>query len=795
MVLLLVVAGTFLLLEAAIVVALRRIALRTRSKVALGLALGALAPLLVLALYARFAPLESPYARLEGPGLVVLGADGAVLQRDASSGLRIPTTLDRVAPVMVEATIAAEDARFRSHPGIDPIATARAVVTLPFRRSGASTLTQQLARRLYLSDFDGPVLERKTREALLALQLEARYSKDEILELYLNNVYYGNGAYGIEAAARVYFGVSAANLDLAQAAFLAGLPQAPGAYGADPASAATLGRRDYVLDRLVETGKVSRFEAEAAGEADLGLLPPGPPTVAPHFVRFALEELASLRPDLAVRQDLVIQTTLDAVLQAESEDIVKYYVGQLEDREVGNAAVVVLEPGSGRVLTMVGSAAFQDETIAGQYNMALQPRQPGSALKPFLYLAALENGYTAATTLLDVPVTFDTESGPYTPLNYDRRFNGPVPLRVALASSLNVPAVHTLHDLGTDAFLEVAHRFGLRTLTDAEVYGLALTLGGGEMRLLDLTAAYGAIANAGRLVEPYAIERILDTSGRVLYERRPSEGDLVASPEAAFVIADILADREARKLGFGGATVLDLPFRAAAKTGTTTEFRDNWTLGFTSDRVVGVWAGNADNRPMVNVSGVTGAGPIWHAVMEATHRGLEPAWPPAPQALTRATVCSPTGEKPGPHCPSRMQEWFLAGTEPSSVEAYYVLDESGRLVIDPPVEARGWAIEAGVPLASSPATARAGMTVFPADGSVFFLAPEVPGQALLLRASVPSGVTEVQYWVDGSLFAVAGAGDPAARWPVRPGVHQLLVKAVTADGRLFSASSTFQVKP
>jgi len=256
----------------------------------------------------------------------------------------------------------------------------------------------------------------------------------------------------------------------------------------------------------VKGHRISSAEAEAAAAEELAFLPPQPDVVAPHFVRFALDELARIRPDLAGRRDIVIETTLDGALQADAQDILGYYVGQLKDRQVGNGAVVVLEPGSGRIKTMVGSVDFSSEAVAGQYNMTVEPRQPGSALKPFLYVAALEQGMTAATPVLDVPVSFSTAAGPYTPLNYDRRFNGVVPLRVALASSLNVPAVRTLDQIGIDHFLEVAHRFGLHTLTDTEVYGLALTLGGGEVRLLDLAAAYGALANAGALNQPFAVE-------------------------------------------------------------------------------------------------------------------------------------------------------------------------------------------------------------------------------------------------------------------------------------------------
>ena len=567
--------------------------------------LAAAAPFALLATYVYLAPLPSPYARLDIPGSIVLDASGVVLQRDAASGLRIPVALDQVAPIAVQATLAAEDQRFRVHPGVDPLAMARALVQLPARRSGASTITQQLARRLYLGDDRSPVVVRKAREAVLALQIEARLSKDEILGLYLNDVYYGRGAYGIEAAARAYFGVSARNLDLAQASFLAGLTQSPGSYGDDPATAKA--RQRYVLGRLVDRGQITGPQSAAALERPLLFTEPDA-AIAPHFVAYALDELRRLRPDLADRPGLIIETTLDAGLQQETEAIVRFQLDALKDRDVSNAAVVALDPRTGAVLAMVGSAGFADEAIAGQINMALQPRQPGSALKPFLYAAAMERGFTAATPLLDLPVTFQTRTGPYTPLNYDRRFHGVVPLRVALASSYNVPAVRTLDAIGVEALLEMAHRFGLATLTDAEAFGLALTLGGGEVRLLDLTAAYGALAGGGQLMPPYAVSRVRDASGRVLFERQAPTARRVLAPEIAYVLSDILADADARLPGFGPNASLTLPVNAAVKTGTTTGFRDNWTLGATPERAVGVWVGNADNRPMANVSGVEAPG-------------------------------------------------------------------------------------------------------------------------------------------------------------------------------------------
>src|SRR5437870_7874237 len=614
---------------------------------------------LSLTAYARFAPLDAPESRGAVPGTVVLDAHGNVLERDASAGLRIPTTIDRVAPRMLQATISAEDRRFLGHFGVDPIAIARALNSSA--PSGASTITQQLARRLYLADDSSPLALRKAHEALIALQLEANRSKAEILQLYLNDVYYGRGAYGVEAAARVYFGIGAANLDLAHAAYLAGLPQRPSEYDS-VIDVAAHARQTYVLGRMVDDGWITRTQADAASAELIEILPASLPPIAHLFVAFARAELARLRPDLAGRDGLVIETTLDAGLQSESERLVRLRLETLRDRNATDAALVAIEPGTGRLVAWVGSATDGDPLHGGEIDMVRTPRQPGSALKPLLYAAALERGYTAATPLLDVPASFATDEGPYTPQNFDRSFHGVVPLRVALASSLNVPAVRTLDAIGLDAMLEITHRFGLTTLGDVGSYGLSLTLGSGEVRLVDLTNAFAAFGATGMLAEPFAIERVRDGSGRILFQHAPTAPHRVLSAEHAYMISDILSDPNARIPGFGGVTPFEVPFPAAVKTGTSTGFRDTWTIGFTPNIAIGVWVGNADGAPMLGLAGVEGAGPIWRDAMMAASlsRPMDPFVRPA--GIVDATVCAPTGLLPGPDCASPTRETFAAGS-------------------------------------------------------------------------------------------------------------------------------------
>jgi penicillin-binding protein 1C len=743
---------------------------------------------------AVIAPLPSLESRLAIPGNVVLAADGGVIERDVADGVRIPVTLDRISPAMLQATVAAEDQRFWSHPGIDPLAMARAAVNLGRSRSGASTLTQQLVRSAYL-DAGQTLLLRKPREMLYAIALEARTSKDDVLQAYLNHVYYGRGAYGVEAAARTYFGVSASQVDLAQAAFLAGLPRSPVEYDAATGAPAARDRQRYVLDRMVATGEIDAGEAAEAHAVSLGVVPAAPPS-ARHISAMVYEELRRVLPSHADASGLVIHTTLDPPLQHEAERSVRTRLGALNalgDHHATSAAVVVLDPRDGRLLAVVGSAHF--EADAGQINMALQPRQPGSALKPLIYALALERGFTAASMLLDIPSTFEAAGGPYRPVNYDLRFRGPVTMRTALGSSLNVPAVRMTDALGVDAVLEFAHQAGLESLEATEVYGLSLALGGGGVRLIDLTAAFGAFAVDGVRYEPWLIARVTDQAGRTLYQRGAAPPRRVTTPQVAYLVADMLADPTARIAGFGSSSVLNTAYRAAVKTGTSSEFRDNWTVGFTPERVVGVWVGNADYSPMVNVSGVAGAAPIWRDVMTTSVRGLPRTGFTRPDGLLRVEVCAPTGQLPGPACASPVSEWFIAGTEPTAVETYYHSTPDGALAIDPPAEARAWAADAGWRLHSAARGEPVVALVQPSPGAVLVPAPELGRSAVILRASVPPTAEAVDFFVGGVHAGRATSASPQIEWPLVAGVHDVVVVARLETGERVEAHSTYEVRP
>jgi penicillin-binding protein 1C len=558
---------------------------------------------------------------------------GTLIAELADEGHRTWIPLARISPNLINATIATEDASFYRNSGIDPLRIARAFVT-NFQAgqivSGASTITMQLARNLFLGPeqrYDQSV-DRKLLEAGLAQELTALYSKDELLEMYLNLLNYGNLAYGPEAAAQRYFGKPAADLTLAEATMLAGIPQQPAVLDPYKNFEGVRQRQRIVLDLLVRHGYLSAREADFVYQQPLTLQAPpaAPPNLAPHFVQYVIDTLeGQLGAGTVRRGGFTITTTLDQPLQTQAQQIVAGQVAALrEGADLSNAALVAMKPQTGEILVMVGSADFADASIAGQVNVATSLRQPGSAIKPILYAAVLEeNVVSPASVLWDVPVTYTLGSGQnytprnYAPRNYDNRFHGPVTVRSALANSYNVPTVKLLAALGVERMLAMARSMGIQSLTQpADYYGLSLTLGGGELSLLELTTAYHTLASEGRYSPPLAILAINDGLGTAGQLRDTAPAAAVLTPETAYLITSILMDNEARTPMFGAQSLLALNRPAAAKTGTTTDFRDNWTIGYTRYLVAGVWAGNSDGRPMRNTSGVTGAAPIWQAFMQ-----------------------------------------------------------------------------------------------------------------------------------------------------------------------------------
>ncbi len=625
---------------------------------------------------------------------------------DPNAGRRTYTPLSKISPNLVAATIAIEDKEYYNHPGFDIFALTRALVqnyTSGEVVSGASTITQQLARMLFFSSEEQVEISyrRKAREIILSAEMTRRYSKDEILELYLNEINYGNLAYGIEAAAETYFNTTAANLDLAQSAFLAGIPQAPGIYDIFTNREQTLNRNKQVLTAMYNVSqeknciRVSNsttpicLEAQQAADAYIAMesypfKQKANPMVYPHwvtYIRYLLE--TNYDAQTIYRSGFRVYTTLDPVLQQQADQIVKEQVTALADRNATDGALVAIQPQTGEILAMTGSADFYNDAIAGQINMAVQPRQPGSAIKPLTYAAAFEKGWTPATLIWDVPSEFppsgdpNDPSAPYKPVNYDGKFHGPVSLRSALANSYNVPAVKALDFIGIydnpqtteqDGMISFAQRLGITTLTRND-YGLSLTLGGGEVTLLELTSAYGVFANDGKRIEPYAISRIEDHEGNAIFQAESPVARQVISAEHAYLMTSILSDAEARAPMFGANSILNLAFPAAAKTGTTNDYRDNWTIGYTPNLVTGVWVGNADNSAMVNTSGVTGAAPIWNQFMSQAIPYLTNNAPlnfVMPGGIVEREICVYSGAEPSEYCSKTRTEIFASSQLPPS---------------------------------------------------------------------------------------------------------------------------------
>jgi penicillin-binding protein 1C len=838
---------------------LRRLRQRPRAKrwllVSAATAIG-LPLLATVALWLSLPPIDRLRENGQAPSTRILDRSGRLLYeiidpRSDTSGHHTPVPLDRIPLNLRKATIAVEDASFYGNPGVDLAGIVRAA-WINLRGgdalAGGSTITQQLARMLLLDREERTqrTLVRKLRESLLAWQIAQRYSKDEVLALYLNEAYYGNLAYGVEAAARAYFGKSAAELDLAECALLAGLPQSPVAY--DPFNDPELAKRRQaiVLDLMVRQGAIDRAEAVVAGQARLSYASVPFGIRAPHFVSYVrrwLEE--EFGTDAVARGGLIVTTTLNVGLNDAGEDIVRAHLARLADpthfavgHNAGNAALVALDPGTGDILAMVGSPDFFDSDISGAVNATLALRQPGSAIKPITYATALAKGIvTAASTIFDVRSAFPTREGlPYVPVNYDRQHHGPISVRDALATSNNVAAVTVLQRVGLESMLAQANALGMRSFRTADNYGLSLTLGGGEVRLLELVGAYGAFANGGNRVDPIAILRVTDRAGTILFDSRSgrfstppraaSPGMVSAgrdsmpavNPRIAWLISDILSDNAARAPAFGENSVLRLSRPAAVKTGTTTDFRDNWTVGYTPQIVAGVWVGNADGTPMQRISGVSGAGPIWHDFMTLAHRDLPIRAFERPAGLTQIEVCPLSGLLPSPDCGHTRMEWFVEGSQPTRRDDWHRrvrIDESTgveRVMLDLPAPLREWARQRGWPLIDRPYDGeplgvgegsdgeRGVKLIQPDPGSIFRAARELPESIqripIVVRV-VSRDVARVEVMLSTGETIARFTGLPyRAFWPLVAGEHTLVARAYYRDGRVEdSAPVKVSVRP
>ena len=601
-------------------------------------------------------------------------------------------TYGEMPEVIKQATVAVEDDTYWTNYGFDPAAIG-AAFWRNYRQQenrpvGASTITQQLVRFIAF-DYEERIAtsyERKAREVFLAAILTQRRSKEDILTMYLNEIYYGNLAYGIEAAAQTYFGKPAADLSLAEAAFLAGLPQAPADLDPYRNLVGALERQRFILELMRDDGLIDDLTYEVTIREEIALAPPVTPNeaageqtiLAPHFVLYVQQELeARYGPDAITRGGWQITTTLDLRLQQLAESAAREWVAQrIRAHDVNNAAVIILKPGTGEILTMVGSLDYFNEGIDGQVNVALQPRQPGSSIKPITYAAAMERGWTTGDVIWDVPILLDLGGGEkMRPVNYDNRYHGPLLLRDALANSYNIPPIQLIRDIGVETFIGTARRMGVDSLRQPPgYYGLALTLGGGEVPLLEMTHAYATLATGGQRPQLSGVLRIEDSRGRTVFDaeaRRVPPVNAI-SQQIAYIITDILDDDAARRPAMGYGNALELPFPAAAKTGTTNDYRDNWTLGYTPGVVIGVWLGNTDGHPMINSSGLVGAAPLWRTLMLAIHddprlyqslyvNGKAPAQEfIMPRNIEEKSVCLPQGTG-GATCSATRSELFIVG--------------------------------------------------------------------------------------------------------------------------------------
>jgi len=710
-------------------------------------------------------------------------------------GFHTPVALSEVPEALRQAIVATEDARFYQNPGIDFKAILRSAwwnLRSGHIISGASTITQQLARNLLLSPDERyeQSYSRKLREAILAWRITDRYSKDEILELYLNEIYFGNLAYGVEAAAQTYFGKHVRDLDLAECALLAGLPQSPPLYNPFEHLEAAKERQAVVLGLMVEQGSISQEQARQAREEKLYFAPTPFEIRAPHFVMYVRSLLEQeLGQEVLEEGGLSIYTTLDLDLNETARDLVRYRLARLAGchgqrtncppggHNVRNGALVALDPHTGEILAMLGSPDYFSARIDGAVNGTTALRQPGSSIKPITYAAAFESRrLTPATMMLDVRTSFVTREGtPYVPLNYDLQWHGPVLLREALASSYNLVAVKVLDTIGVEAMTGLARRLGITTFDDPDRLGLAVTLGGGEVRLLEETAAYAAFANGGHVVRPIAVLRVEDADGHLLWSQTPGMGNQVLDERVAYLISNILSDNVARIPGFGEESPLKLSRPAAVKTGTTTDFRDNWTVGYTPDLVVGVWMGNADNEPMREISGVSGAAPIWHDFMEAALKGTPVHEFQRPDGLVEVEVCALSGQLPGPDCPHRVTELFLEGTQPTET-----------CTLHPPVSDSGLQVaDAALPIENRKSKIQNPLVMnLPDAGAVYRLDPALPREAQRIeveaRAEVP--LLEVTLLVDGRPLARLAAPPYRALWRLEPGRHAFSAEGVTVSG-------------
>jgi len=678
--------------------------------------------------------------------------------------------LGEVSPHLIRATLVSEDRNFFLHKGVNIPSVIRALLqNLRSGRiiSGASTISQQVVRNLGRRP---RTLLSKLFEAWLAVRLENTLSKEEILAQYLNRVPYGNLAQGAEAASRLYFDKPCSQLGPAEAAFLAGIPRSPSASNPYRDFPAALRRQKEILQAMARRGLITAEEYHRTAFEDIRVSPEADRFRAPHFCDLIL---GSLKGPQRYRLSEV-RTTLDYGLQKKVEVLLSRHLDSLREKGITNGSVIVLDNDGGDVLALAGSCDFFDSRHDGQVNGALALRQPGSALKPFTYALALERGMTAASVIDDAPYAFPTLEGNYEPQNYDRKFHGPIRMRSALACSYNVPAVAVLEAIGPDLLYRRLKDLGFDSLRKSPgFYGLGLTLGNGEVSLLELAGAYAALARGGRFQRDRMVIRMTGEDGKDIQMPGPEGAVDVFSPGAAFIITNILSDGDARVPSFGYRSPFNLPFPCAAKTGTSKDYRDNWTIGYTPRQTVGVWVGNFDGKPMHDVSGITGCGPLFRDIMLLLNAKDPPPPFAEPRGLVRRSICPLSGRLARALCPGRMDEIFISGTEPREVCW----------------TSHGAGAGPGLTTASiSEAPSRLEPVlriVFPREGGIFKIDPVLRKEyqmiGLKAERSGVDGPRTIEWWVNGRM-AGTSASPSGLSWKLAPGSYT--IKAASGTGVL-----------
>lgn len=788
--------------------------------------------LVLIAWYSKDLPTPNRIKRrTEVASTQILDRNGKLIFAFSGEKKRLPIPFEEIPAHVKNATIAVEDKDFYRHGAVQPKAVLRAFLNniLPNKKSiqGGSTITQQYVKNALLTQ--KRTLSRKIKEVILAIEMEALYSKDEILGFYLNEIPYGSNAYGIEAASRTYFNKGAIELNLPETAALIALPQAPSYYSPyGTHKDELLVRKNLVLELMAKQGYLTREEADTAKKEEVKFVARRDTIVAPHFVFYVKDYLVDKYGEKMVDEGgLKVTTTLDLDVQKMAEEAVEKGSKNLDRRGANNAALAAVETKTGQILAMVGSRDYFNNDIDGQVNVTTAKRQPGSSFKPVVYATAFKEKYNPAHVLYDVSTDF---GGGYRPENYTGQNYGPVTMRQALSNSLNIPAVKTLALVGLNEALKTSRDLGITTLTQPDRYGLSLVLGGGEVRPLEMAGAFAVFGNEGQYNEVAPILKIENERGKILEEFKKPQNKSVLDGQIAYEMSDVLSDNEARKLVFGFTSNFEVPgHRAAAKTGTTQEFRDAWTNGYTRHVSASVWVGNTNNKAMgKGADGSVLALPIWHDFMVAYHKNKEPEDFPVPSGIQQVTVDKLSNKLPTQYSPELITDIFSSWQVPTEKDDIHVVVKinktTGQLASqytpselvenrlysnirsekpnDPNWEepVRAWAVENG--LLNSPPTESDSQYNAPDKKPTISISRPATGEKITTdmvidaAASATYGVKEVQFFVDGVQVGTDLNAPYSFTYPIAnlsSGSHTVKVVAVDQNGATANATVTVTV--